>query len=52
MRNNLDGDVSFNKFAKMFDILLYRVFHNCWNKAAASKTFIDDLIHFSLSRLS
>jgi len=30
----------------------YRVFHNCWNKAAASKTFIDDLIHFSLSRLS
>jgi len=31
---------------------IYRVFHNCWNKAAASKTFIDDLIHFSLSRLS
>jgi len=25
----------------------YRVFHNCWNKAATSKTFIDDLIHFS-----
>ena len=23
MRNNLDGDVSFNKFVKMFDILLY-----------------------------
>jgi len=22
MRNNLDGDVSFNKFVKMFDILL------------------------------
>jgi len=32
--------------------VIYRVFHNCWNKAAASKTFIDDLIHFSLSRLS
>jgi len=23
MRNNLDGDVSFNKFVKMFDISLY-----------------------------
>jgi len=23
MRNNLDGDASFNKFVKMFDILLY-----------------------------
>jgi len=23
IRNNLDGDVSFNKFVKMFDILLY-----------------------------
>jgi len=31
---------------------IYRVFHNCWKKAAASKTFIDDLIQFSLSRLS
>jgi len=34
------------------NVSLYRVFHNCWNKVAASKTFIDDLIHFSLSRLS
>jgi len=34
------------------DKCIYTVFHNCWNKAAASKTFIDDLIHFSLSRLS
>jgi len=33
-------------------ICIYRVFHNCWNKAAASKTFIDDLVPFSLSRLS
>jgi len=23
IRNNLDGDVSFNKFVKVFDILLY-----------------------------
>ena len=23
IRNNLNGDVSFNKFVKMFDILLY-----------------------------
>jgi len=36
----------------MSRLLQYRVFHNCWNIAAASKTFIDDLIHFSLSRLS
>ena len=25
MRYNLDGDISFNRFVKMFDILLY-----CW----------------------
>jgi len=36
----------------LHELLTYRVFHNCWNRAAASKTFIDDLIHFSLSRLS
>jgi len=38
-------------FGECFKVV-YRVLHNCWNKAAASKTFIDDLIHFSLSRLS